>query len=226
MSDSLRSKLIRLAHTHPEFRDDLLPLLKSADQDAPNNWYGLDPKKPGITEPAVEPKQAADRVGKLMSRQEAILKAYLQQAGSRAVMDYDSLPSNVRDALVRVKDQETLWSDVERWLGDNRQMPADRFDRWAAWENLPKGWTQESVKSMWNTMTGDAKHKITKCMKEMEGKVDNTGAFCGSLASEVGYKRASNTVGDASLLRKAIIRVAHENPSLRTLLLPLLPRRA
>lgn len=27
---SLRSKLIRLAHTHPEFRKDLLPLLKTA----------------------------------------------------------------------------------------------------------------------------------------------------------------------------------------------------
>jgi hypothetical protein len=26
---SLRSKLIRLAHSHPEFRDDLLPLLKT-----------------------------------------------------------------------------------------------------------------------------------------------------------------------------------------------------
>ncbi len=27
---TLRSKLIRLAHAHPEFRDDLLPLLKDA----------------------------------------------------------------------------------------------------------------------------------------------------------------------------------------------------
>lgn len=63
--------------------------------------------------------------------------------------------------------------------------------REAAWENLPKGWTQDSVKSMWDTMTDGVKHKITKCMEKMEGKVDNTGAFCGSLAAEVGYKRAS-----------------------------------
>ena len=59
MPDSLRSKLIRLAHTHPEFRDTLLPLLKSADQNAPSNWYGLEPKKPGITEPAIEPSKTA-----------------------------------------------------------------------------------------------------------------------------------------------------------------------
>lgn len=50
--------------------------------------------------------------------------------------------------------------------------------------NLPKGWTQDSVKKFWDTLTGDVKHKVTKCMKEMEGKVDDTGAFCGSLADK------------------------------------------
>lgn len=58
---------------------------------------------------------------KLMSRQEKILKDYLVSAGPRAVMDYDDLPSSVRDALTRVKDQETLWSDVNRWLMDNNK---------------------------------------------------------------------------------------------------------
>lgn len=53
------------------------------------------------------------------------------------------------------------------------------------WEKLPKGWTDESLKKFWNTMTGDVKHKVTKCMKEMEGKVDDTGAFCASLADKV-----------------------------------------
>jgi len=53
------------------------------------------------------------------------------------------------------------------------------------WGKLPKGWTEESVKKFWSTMTGDVKHKVTKCMKEMEGKVDDTGAFCGSLADKV-----------------------------------------
>ena len=153
LSEHLRSKLIRLAHAHPEFQSELLPLLKSADQNAPSNWYGLEPRKPGITEPAIEPKQAA-------------------------------------------------------------------------WENLPKGWTQDSVQSMWDTMTGDVKHKITKCMEKMDGKVDDTGAYCGSLAAQVGYKRASGKAGDASLLRKAIIRVAHENPSLRPDLLTLLSKEA
>lgn len=55
----------------------------------------------------------------------------------------------------------------------------------AKWNKLPNGWTQESVKKFWDSLTGEVKHKVTKCMKEMEGKVDNTGAFCGSLADVV-----------------------------------------
>ena len=62
------------------------------------------------------------------------------------------------------------------------QMRADK------WEDMPKGWTEESRKSFWNSLTGDNKHKITKCIKEMEGKVSDPGAFCGALASRVGYR--------------------------------------
>lgn len=67
MSDrSLRSALIRLAHVRPEFRKDILALLKSADdagaashdQNKADHWYGLDPKKPGVTEPALPAKSA------------------------------------------------------------------------------------------------------------------------------------------------------------------------
>lgn len=43
---------------------------------------------------------------------------------------------------------------------------------------LPKGWTESSAKKWWNTVTKGAKHKKTKCMKAIEGKVDNPGAFC------------------------------------------------
>jgi hypothetical protein len=65
---------------------------------------------------------------KLMSRQEKILKQYLDSTGGRAVSSYDELPSNVQEALRRVKDQETLWSDVDRWLSDNNPPHL----RWAA----------------------------------------------------------------------------------------------
>lgn len=56
------------------------------------------------------------------------------------------------------------------------------------WKKLPKGWTEESLKKFWSSLTGDRKHKITKCIKRMTGKVTDPGAFCGGLASRVGYR--------------------------------------
>jgi hypothetical protein len=55
----------------------------------------------------------------------------------------------------------------------------------AKWKTLPKGWTQKSVEKFWTTLTGEAKHKVTKCIKEMGDKIDDPGAFCASLADRV-----------------------------------------
>lgn len=57
----------------------------------------------------------------------------------------------------------------------------------AGWSKLPKGWTQESVDKFWGTLTGDSKHKVTKCIERMKDKpgFDDPGAFCASLADQV-----------------------------------------
>lgn len=55
----------------------------------------------------------------------------------------------------------------------------------AKWETMPKGWTNESRKKFWESLTGDVKHKVTKCIKEMDGKVSDPGAFCAALADRV-----------------------------------------
>ncbi len=52
----------------------------------------------------------------------------------------------------------------------------------------PEGWDLGSMKKFWNSLTGDRKHKITQCIKQMTGKVRDPGAYCGSLASKVGYR--------------------------------------
>ena len=54
-----------------------------------------------------------------------------------------------------------------------------------AWDKLPPGWTEESLKSFWDSLTGDHKGKVTACMKKMEGKVSDPGAFCGGLADKI-----------------------------------------
>mgnify|MGYP006289140913 CR=1 FL=1 len=56
------------------------------------------------------------------------------------------------------------------------------------WRDLPNGWDDDSRKKFWDTLTGDHKHKITECIKQMTGKVDDPGAFCGGLAARVGYR--------------------------------------
>jgi hypothetical protein len=51
---------------------------------------------------------------------------------------------------------------------------------------LPKGWTDASRKKFWDSLTSGApKHKVTQCIKRMEGKVSDPGAFCASLADRV-----------------------------------------
>ena len=53
------------------------------------------------------------------------------------------------------------------------------------WKKMPKGWTSESRKKFWDSLTGDVKHKVTKCIERMDGKVDDPGAFCAALSDRV-----------------------------------------
>jgi len=54
----------------------------------------------------------------------------------------------------------------------------------AKWDSLPKGWTQDSVEKFWESLTGDVKHKVTKCIKKMDA-MDDPGAFCASLSDKI-----------------------------------------
>jgi len=59
----------------------------------------------------------------------------------------------------------------------------------AKWESKPKGWTKGSMDKYWDTLTGDAKHKTTKCIKKMEGIVDDPGAFCAAMRDRLEGKK-------------------------------------
>jgi hypothetical protein len=63
-----------------------------------------------------------------------------------------------------------------------------------AWDTLPRGWSLDSLKIYWRTLTGDRKHKITQCMKKLEGRVDDPGAFCASLARKLKTATAEDTM--------------------------------
>jgi len=77
-------------------------------------------------------------------------------------------------------------------LSQEKALPPPRIPRGIErqakkWEGpLPKGWTDESRKKFWDSLTSRApKHKVTECIKRMDGKLSNPGAFCASLADRV-----------------------------------------
>ena len=74
-------------------------------------------------------KKAHDKTARLMKRQIKILEKYVASAYDVPYF-FDDLPSNVIAQLRRVKDQETLHMDVERWLGDWK-MSQRMNSRWA-----------------------------------------------------------------------------------------------
>ena len=53
------------------------------------------------------------------------------------------------------------------------------------WKKLPKGWKAGSLKKYWDTLTGDVKHKTSKCIKLMKDKVTDAGKFCGALRDRI-----------------------------------------
>lgn len=86
-----------------------------------------------------------------------------------------------QEAAIQInKHGETKMSSLNE-IAKNLRKIASVEKEAEGWENLPKGWTESSARKFWNSLTGEVKHKITKCMKQMEGKVSDPGAFCASL---------------------------------------------
>jgi 3-methyladenine DNA glycosylase/8-oxoguanine DNA glycosylase len=90
MANTLRAKIIRLAHTNPELRGDLLPLLKKAAEDD-DNPYGLYEGHEQVTERIAE--EIASTAVTVASAYKAIEKLIAQNA------KYGTTDSDARDAI-------------------------------------------------------------------------------------------------------------------------------
>jgi hypothetical protein len=59
------------------------------------------------------------------------------------------------------------------------------------WESLPQGWTKESLRKYWDSLTGGVpagEGGVRKCIKKVKDvypDIDDAGAFCASLADEL-----------------------------------------
>lgn len=97
------------------------------------------------------------------------------------------------------------------------------------WNSLPKGWTQDSVEKFWGTMTGESKHKVTECIKKMDGKIDDPGAFCASLADKVmgpeWRKKKANNRGSDMVHDLAARKLAFNTIPVSTVTLPAVIKR-
>lgn len=128
-------------------------------------------------------EQFFHKSAKLMARQEKILKDYIASAGSRAVMDYDSLPQSVRSALEKVKDQEFLWSDAERFLGDNRKLAAvTAGGKW--------GFTK-GTESACGVGVNKLQKSASRIAKALYAKDESSPSFLAKHATKGGSKTAS-----------------------------------
>lgn len=76
-------------------------------------------------------KQAQDKTARLMKRQIKVLEAFAQGRPS-IPMFFEALPPKTQQALKRIKYQETLEMDVERWLSDYRMEQQINQNRWAS----------------------------------------------------------------------------------------------
>ena len=82
--------------------------------------------------------------------------------------------------MVRIK---TALTHLAQESSDVRAVLAPMLRQADKWKKLPNGWTQDSVDKFWSSLTGENKHKVTECIKKMDGKVTDPGASDGAVSS-------------------------------------------
>lgn len=103
---------------------------------------------------------------------------------SRAEAEIAKVSEEVREAGGSRELQDYLGEALVDLLRARVILNKGRFAA-GKWKKMPKGWTDESRRKFWDSLVGDVKHKVTKCIKQMDGKVGDPGAFCAALADRV-----------------------------------------
>lgn len=157
----------KLAQQDRELRPHLMPALKAAASEIPTP---PNPSNDRANEMGWDPGQTAMAQGD--GKEAALLRETIKLAAEKPELRERLLPS-IREAMMLPL------------LGDELAMFSGTKEAADKWKKLPKGWTDESRKKFWDSLTGDVEHKVTKCIKKMEGKVDDAGAFCAALKDRV-----------------------------------------
>ncbi len=83
----------------------------------------------------------------------------------------DSMRTEKRGEHVSV-----VWGELKR----------GKSKKGARWESLPRGWTDESRKKFWDSLTsGTTPERVKECISKIGDNVSDPGAFCASLADRL-----------------------------------------
>lgn len=124
-----------------------------------------------------EDKKAHDKTARLMKRQIKLLEKFLQGRPS-IPLSFEALPPKIQDSLKRIKYQETLEMDVERWMSDYRMEQQINQNRWAK-ETLMNKEAKTALRTLtasWG-LTADetyemlAEEELAEYLAEMEAEM-------------------------------------------------------
>jgi len=192
----IKTAVIKLAQTNPEFRKALVAELRTAGTPSPElEAIHTEAKRAvrkwnlpeGFKEIYIGKPQPRGVSFQAIRKKKGFLPFWIQiEDGKFQVSDSDhhsqSLPLTTPPAKVLAK----LWS-MQRRILQSEGLKAASDKQADKWEKKPKGWTDESRKKFWESLTSAApKHKVTECIKRMNKHMGgNAGAFCASLADRV-----------------------------------------
>jgi len=216
---SLRKKLVRLAYTQPQLRDDLLPLLtKSAKKDTFDEWVkdkkfpNPNPKKRNKIKFKSLPKEDQKKIREdwTKAKEKADAEKEAKKPPSWKAFDkmFKKLDPDVSEALPSPDQMDewgqgdTLAEKYELWLEDNdwaKQFGSHGEDEFSD-AHIISDWIDDHA-SKWEEETGKEEDSEEEDSEEEEEE-------------DKGSKKAT--------LRSSLIRLAYSQPQLRDDLLPLI----
>jgi len=104
----------------------------------------------------------------LYKGQEKVLKAYRDSGGKEN--HYDSLPPKIVNKLESIRNSETLWSDVNRWLWDNPSTSKNPYG------GFHSSWDAESFSAYEDPISDRQRYRIRKLGGRIEKSMNRSDA--------------------------------------------------
>jgi len=217
--ESLRSGLIRLAHANPNFRSEILPLLKEAfdggeEGDSSKGKGGLNPlmieykkKQQGRT-----PYRNPD-TGKEVGFGSAMKNPKLKQ---KALQDFKSWASKQKEDT-----GDELAEKSKKWDKGEEKTRGRKYDQGKRTEKFKKDMQSEADKSKKKEKKKEKKPSIDFSKATPKEKKSMKWLYEGNKESEMDSEK-NKKKNQSDKLKKAMVHLAYTNEELRPYLLPLI----